>query len=278
MNCPFCGTTLAKVAAICPSCKTQLPEARLFNYYAAALERDKSLAQPEKRKKLDSLVLEESVEREKLLVEAKERARLEAEREEKERARQAKEYRERQEVLAIEAKAKREEYLEKNRTKLRVIGSLVFVVVAAVIAASIIIKPEGPKPFESNDVRLEPCIALGLAAKDVTALLNLTLESNRDGGLSAADLARIRNSTEQVQANLYGQTIGQTNNLPKIEDAVLNLYSALGAFPDSLTGEMSEGEIIKKSTDPLNRIAIQAGNACKSAGLGNQFNEASGWE
>ena len=70
MNCPFCGTTLAKVAAICPSCKTQLPEARLFNYYAAALERDKSLAQPEKRKKLDSLVQEESAEREKLLVEA----------------------------------------------------------------------------------------------------------------------------------------------------------------------------------------------------------------
>ncbi len=278
MNCPFCGTALAKVAAICPSCKIQLPEARLFNYYAAALERDKSLAQPEKRKALDSLVQEESAAREKLLAEAKERARIAAEEEAEERARQAKVYRERQEVLAKEAKIKREEFLEKNKTKLRIIGGLVVTVIAAVIAASIIIKPEAPKPYESNDVRLEPCMALGLAAKDVTALLNLTLESNRESGLSATDRARIRNTTEEIQANLYEKTIGQTNNLPKIEDAVLNLYSALGAFPDSLNGMMTEGELIRKSTDPLNRIAIKAGNACKSAGFGKEFKEASGWE
>lgn len=106
INCPFCGSALGKVAAICPSCKIQLPESNLFSYYASALDRDKSLAQPDKRAKLDALVLKEAVTRKELLEAAKQRASADAARNEAERALREKELSEKHIASSAAARVK----------------------------------------------------------------------------------------------------------------------------------------------------------------------------
>ena len=145
MNCPFCGTNLAKIAAICPSCKIQLPDARLFNYYSAALDRDKSLAQPEKRSKLDSIVEKEAEARNAMLAEAKERARLEEERLNAERLKKEKEMRARQASAIEEARVKREQFFSENGKKIKVWSTVAVLAVGAAIGVTNYLKPEPPK-------------------------------------------------------------------------------------------------------------------------------------
>ncbi len=274
MNCPFCGTTLAKVAAICPSCKIQLPEAQLFSYYAAALERDRSLAQPEKRAKLDSLVKVEAEAREKLLAEARERARIEEERAAAQRQKEAEEYRARQAVVAQEMKQKREEFFRENKKRISIFAVVASLVVISLIAASVFIKPETPKPFESESIRRDPCTALGIANRDLDKLFEITLDSNRENGLSKVDLTRIRNEAEAIQAALFEQTIGQANDSPQLEGAVLNMHTEIGKFASNLSDGMTETQLLTQSINPLKKISNQARKICDTAGLGSEYEEA----
>lgn len=274
MNCPFCGTTLTKVAAICPSCKIQLPEAQFFSYYAAALERDRSLAQPEKRAKLDSLVKVEAEAREKLLAEARERARIEEERAAAQRQKEAEEFRARQAVVAQEMKQKRQDFLRENKKKIRIFGFIATLVVISLIVASVLIKSETPKPFESESIRRDPCTALGIANRDLDKLIGITMDSNRENGLSNVELTRIRNEAEAIQAALFEQTIGQANDSPQLEGAVLNLHNEIGKFAKNLFDGMTETQLLTQSINPLRRISIQAKKICDTAGLGSEYEEA----
>ena len=75
MNCPFCGISLEVIAAICPSCKNQLPESNLLPFYSIVIERDKSLATEKNRTKLHDLAIQEMETRKNLLEEARKRSR-----------------------------------------------------------------------------------------------------------------------------------------------------------------------------------------------------------
>lgn len=274
MNCPFCGTSLTKVAAICPSCKIQLPEAPLFTYYAAALERDRSLAQPEKRAKLDDLVKIEAEAREKLLAEARERARLEEERAAAQRHKEAEEYRARQAIVVQEMKQKRKDFVRENKKKLSLLGVILTLGVASLIVANMVIKPTEPKPFESDSIRRDPCTALGFANRDLSSLIEITVDSNRENSLSNLDLARIRNQAEEIRAALFEQTIGQANESPQLESAVLNLHTEIEIFASTLSYGMTESELLTQSINPLRKIMVESKKICYSAGLSNEYEEA----
>lgn len=281
MNCPFCGTTLVKVAAICPSCKIQLPEAQLFSYYAAALVRDRSLAQPEKRAKLDSLVKVEAEAREKLLAEARERARIEDERAAAQRQKEAEEYRARQAVVAQEMRQKREDFWDRNGTKVKLLSSLLALLLVGVFGATYFFNQrdlDDSISTSAQEEKLEPCVALGAAAKDINVLLNGTLERYRDGGLSAGDLKSIGRSAIDIQAELLSKTTGQTLNQPELESQIIYLGSSLSVYSESLRGLNSEEEIITKATNPLQKLTVRSQRLCQSKGYGNQFMDASGWE
>lgn len=268
-----------KVAAICPNCKIQLPDARLFSYYSAALDRDKSLAQSDKRSKLDAIVQKESEARTALLEQAREKARVEEERNAKERAQKDKEMRERQAIILQEAREKRQEFLARNRKKFT-IGVILTAVLASVATGSaIILKPDPPKvKISAPDIKVQPCTALGKAAKGTNSLLNLTLEKNRDGGLSATDIHLLGQVAREIQVSLIGSTNGQTSGLPGLEDAILKLGNSLGYYKKSLVGLGSEEEILTKATNPLHKLNIAGQKACISAGFGGEFKTASGWE
>jgi hypothetical protein len=268
-----------KVAAICPNCKIQLPEVRLFSYYSSALVRDKSLAQPEKRSKLDAIVTKESEARSALLEQAREKARVEEERIARERAQKEKEMRERQAVILKEAREKRQEFIERNRKKF-LVGAVVTSVLASVATGSaILLKPDQPTAkISAPDIKLQPCIALGDAAKKINSLLNLTLEKNLDGNLSITDIYLLGQSASQIQVSLIGSTNGQTSGFPGIEGAIIGLGNNLGAYSQVLEGLRSEEEILRKATNPLHKLNIAGQKACISAGFGGQFKTASGWE
>ena len=268
-----------KIAAICPNCKIQLPDARLFSYYSAALDRDKSLAQPEKRTKLDAIVQKESEARMAMLQEAREKAKAEEERSARERAQKDKEMRERQAVILQDAREKRQEFIGRNRKKF-IIGVIVTAALTSVAAGSVILlKPNPPKAkVSAPDIKSQPCTALGKAAKEITPLLNLTLEKNLDGGLSTTDIHLLGQVAREIQVSLIGSTNGQTAGLPGLEDAILKLGNSLGFYKKSLVGLGSEEEILSKATNPINRLSIAGQKACISAGFGGEFKTASGWE
>jgi multidrug efflux pump subunit AcrA (membrane-fusion protein) len=282
MNCPFCGTNLAKVAAICSSCKIQLPEQRLFTYYAAALDRDKSLAQPEKRSKLDAIVEKEAEARAALLQEAKERARAEELRLKAEWEASQKQERLRQAAASEAARIQRSQFMSENRKKIQVSAIAGVIVIAGVVGVGSYLKPEPPKAPKANapqiEVKLEPCIALGTATRELNLMLNETLALNSDDGLSELDIVSLGNSARVIQSKLLGTTNGQTAGYPKLEEAILRLANSLGTYSNSLKGLDGESEILKKATDPISWIAVDGQRACKSAGFVNQFNDASGWE
>jgi hypothetical protein len=279
MNCPFCGTNLAKVAAICPSCKIQLPEQRLFTYYASALDRDKSLAQPEKRAKLDAIVEKEAEARTALLQEAKERARAEESRLKIERELSEKDARLRQEAASKKARIQRQQFMTENRKKIQVTTVAGVIVIAGVVGIGSYLKPEPPKVKAPQvEVKSEPCVALGTAARETNLLLNETLEKNLDAGLTAADITTLGDNARVIQSKLLGTTNGQTAGYPKLEEAILRLANSLGVYSKSLEGLSEESEIIKKATNPIHKLAIAGQQACNSAGFKNQFKDASGWE
>lgn len=274
MNCPFCGTNLAKVAAICPSCKIQLPEIQYFSYYMAALERDRSLAKPEMRAKLDALVKEEAEARRKLLAEARERARIEEEAAAAQRAKEAEEYRARQAIVAQEMKQKREEFLSRNRKKIRLLGVFTSIAAILLVGASIIFKPDPPKPYESNDVRLDPCTALGIATRDSEKLLLITTDSSLSGGISRTEFAQIDIEAESIQAALFEKTIGQANERPKLESMVIDLHTALGNFRGTIGSLMAGKGVVNSAITPLKKVILKSQQVCNSEGLGKEFNEA----
>lgn len=279
MNCPFCGTNLTKVAAICPSCKIQLPEQRLFTYYAAALDRDKSLAQPDKRSKLDAIVEKEAEARAALLQEAKDRARAEESRLKMEWEASQKQERLRQAAASEAARIQRSQFMSKNRRKIQVSAVAGVIVIAGVVGIGSYLKPEPPKAKAPQiEVKSEPCVALGAATKETNLMLNETLAMNSDAGLSELDIVSLGNNARVIQSKLLGTTNGQTVGYPKLEEAILRFANSLGTYSKSLKGLDSESEIIKKVTDPISWIAIDGQRACKSAGFVNQFNGAAGWE
>lgn len=279
MNCPFCGTSLAKVAAICPSCKIQLPESQLFTYYSAALARDKSLAQPEKRSKLDAIVEKEASARISLLAEAKKRAKDEEDRRLIEQAKSDKAARERHAALAAEARIRREHFFSENGKKIKVWSAVALLSAGAIVGIANYLKPEAPKrAIPVEEVKNEPCIALGNAAKQTINLLNLTLEKNRESGMSSTDIRFLTAEAREIQAELLGTTTGQTNGFPSLEEAILGLANGLGVYGQRLDGVSSESAILKKVTNPIHKLAKRGQEACKSAGFGEQFKEFSGWE
>ena len=282
MNCPFCGTNLTKVAAICPSCKIQLPEQRLFTYYAAALDRDKSLAQPEKRSKLDAIVEKEAEARAALLLEAKERARAEELRLKVEWEASQKQERLRQVAASEAARIQRSQFMSENRRKIQVSAVAGVIVIAGVVGIGSYLKPEPPQPPKVKapqiEVKSEPCVALGTAAGELNLMLNETLKMNSDSGLSALEIQSLSENARAIQTKLLGTTNGQTTGFPRLEDAILRLSNSLGAYSNSLKGLSDESEIIKKATNPIHKLAIEGQQACNSAGFGNQFKDASGWE
>ena len=279
MNCPFCGTNLAKVAAICPSCKIQLPEQRLFTYYAAALDRDKSLAQPEKRSKLDAIVGKEAEARAALLQEAKERARAEESRLKMEWEESQKQERLRQGAASEAARIQRSQFMSENRRKIQVSAVAGVIVIAGIVGVGSYLKPEPPQAKAPQiELKSEPCVALGTAAKEMNLMLNETLAKNLDAGLSELDIVSLGNSARVIQSKLLGTTNGQTAGYPELEEAILRLTNSLGTYSNSLKGLDSESEILEKATNPIHRLAIDGQRACNSAGFANQFKDASGWE
>ena len=278
MNCPFCGSQLAKVSAICPGCKIQLPEQNLFAYYEAALSRDKTLALAENRGKLDAQVKKEADARAKLLAEARERAKIEAAEREAEREQREKEYRERVAIAQKEAQVKRDEFFAQNSKKIKIGGVLAAVLIAAAVGTFIVLQPDPPKAFDVNVGKVEPCTALGTAAKEVNLLLNQTLEQNTDGGLSESEIRKLWSKAQDIQLKLLGDTVGQTQDVPKLEDAIIPLANALSVYGDSIRGLKSEAELISKGTDPIHQLAKSSLTACESAGFAKQFLDASGWE
>jgi hypothetical protein len=279
MSCPFCGTGLSTVAAICPSCKNQLPEAHLIPYYSAALARDKTLAQADRRAELDAIVKTEAAARSTLLNEARERARIEEERERVERLRKADELRTHYVAEAAEARLRREAFVTRNRKKLIAWGTAAIMSVTALVVTINMLRPEAIGIAASEpEVRVQPCIALGNAAKDSITLLNNTLDGFRDGGLSLVEIRELGESAKNIQTELLTSTIGQANDMPEVEGSVLSFANVLGIFENSLVGLDSEFMIISKATSPVHEIAKEAEQICKSSGFYKQFNEASGWK
>ena len=281
MNCPFCGSTLAKVAAICPNCKIQLPEQNLFAYYEAVLARDKSLAKVENRTKLDAQVKIEAEARAKLLEEARERARIEDERLAMERLRESEELRAKHQAMAEEMRIKREKFLEKNSMKLKVGGFvLVLLIAGGLVAQYLIGSKENTKIAQvaSEDKKLAACVALGYAAKDTVELLNRTLEFNRDGGLTESKIKNLRMYSIDIQASLLSQTSGEAFSTPQLEATIIKVAGSLNAYPDKLKGLKTEAEILEKATEPLYQVIKKSQKVCVASGLANQFNNASGWD
>jgi hypothetical protein len=279
MNCPFCGTSLIKVAAICPSCKIQLPEAKLFSYYAAALERDKSLAQSDKRAKLDSIVEKEALARTALLAEAKERAEREEAQLAAERLKSEKEMRARQAAAVAESRVKREHFLAENGKKIKAGGVVAVLAISAVVGVTNYLKPEPPKvKAPIADIKAEPCAALGTAAKKSIVLLNKTLKNFREGGFSNSEISKLNIEARNIQAELVGTTNGQTLELPLLEDVIIRLSNSLGAYGDSLVGLKNEDDVFGKGTGTIHKLLVESQKVCKEAGQGNQFKDTSGWE
>lgn len=269
---------MAKVSAICPGCKIQLPDQQLFSYYEAVLSRDKSLAKIENRSKLDAQVKLEADARAKLLAQARERAKIEAEEQAAERQRRDAEYRERVAQSQKEAQVRRAVFIEKNSRKIKLGSVLVVLVAVAAIGIGIALKPEPPKPFDVNEGKVAPCTALGTAGKEINILLNDTLEQNRDGGLSANEIKILWSRAQDIQLKLLNDTIGQTQDLPELEGVILPLGNSLSVYGDSIRDLKSESEIISKGTEPVHKLAVSAKKACDAAGYSKQFNDASGWE
>ncbi|CAN2190110.1 hypothetical protein MCEMRE26_00497 [Candidatus Nanopelagicaceae bacterium] len=280
MSCPFCGTSLSKVAAICPSCKIQLPEANLFPYYAAALDRDKSLAQPDKRSKLDGIVEKEALARSAMIAEARERAKEEEAHQLIERAKSEKALRLRQEAAAEESRLRRERFMQDNGKKLKIWGAIGVITIGALVGATNYLKPEPPKPVApKEDIKVEPCLALGTAAKKTLALLNLTLEKNvSDGGLSGSEINSLNLSARDIQAELMGTTSGQTLGQPGLEEAIQRLANNLGIYGDSISDIKTESALVNRALEPIRKLAASGQRACASAGFADQFNETSGWD
>ena len=278
MNCPFCGSSLAKVSAICPGCKTQLPEQHLFAYYEAALARDKSLALTENRSKLDSQVKREAEARAKLLAEAREKARIEEAAQNAEREQRDKEYREQVAIAQKEAKAKRDEFIARNSKKMIVTGILLVVVIVSGIGINSAIQPEPPKPYDVNIGRVAPCIALGNAAKSINLLLNDTLKANTDAGLNDSEVKKLASKAQDIQVKLLDESVGQTEDYPKLEAVILALGNKLSVYGDSIKGMQSESQLISRGTDPVHELAKAGLTACEKAGFAKQFLDASGWE
>jgi len=279
MSCPFCGTGLSTVAAICPSCKNQLPEAHLIPYYSAALARDKTLAQADRRAELDAIVKTEAAARSTLLNEARERARIEEERERVERLRKADELRTHYVAEAAEARLRREAFVTRNRNKLIAWGTAAIVSVIALVMTINMLRPDAIGIAASEpEVRVQPCIALGNAAKGSITLLNNTLDGFRDGGLSPIEIMELGESAKNIQTELLTSTIGQANDLPEVEGSVLSFANVLGTFENSLAGLDSESMILSRATGPVHEVAKEAEQVCKASGFYKQFNEASGWK
>ena len=278
MNCPFCGSNLAKVSAICPGCKTQLPEQHLFAYYEAALVRDKSLALVENRSKLDSQVKREAEARAKLLAEAREKAKIEEAAQNAEREQRDKEYRERVAIAQKEAQARRDEFFAKNSKKLRMGGMLIALLIVGGIGVNSVLQPDPPKPYDVNVGRVAPCVALGHAAKSINLLLNDTLEANREAGLSDSEIKKLWSTAQDIQLKLLDETVGQTEAYPKLEDAIMTLGNKLSVYGDSIRGMQNESQLILQGTDPVHELAKAGLTACEKAGFAKQFLDASGWE
>ena len=279
MSCPFCGTGLSTVAAICPSCKNQLPEAHLIPYYSAALARNKTLAQADRRAELDAIVKKEAAARSTLLNEARERARIEEERARVESLRKADELQTRYAAEAAEARLRREAFFTLNRNKLIAWGLAAIVCVTALVVTINMLRQEAIGIAASEpEIRVQPCIALGNAAKDSITLLNNTLDGFRDGGLAAAEIKALGESARNIQTELLSSTIGQANELPEVEGSVISFANVLATFEKSLVGLESESMILSKATGPVHEVAKEAEQVCKSSGFYKQFNEASGWK
>ena len=278
MNCPFCGSNLVKVSAICPGCKIQLPEQNLFPYYDAALARDKSLSKPENRSKLDAQVKVEAEARANLLQVAHEKARIEAVKQEEQRLRQINEDKERVAKAHKEAQLKRAVFLEKNKGKIKLYSVLAIVLVLSVIAVSIALMPKPPKPYDVNEGKVQPCIALGAAAKGVSELVSKTLEENQNGGLDSNEISGLSISAQKISSKLFDETIGQTQNYPEIEGVIVALVNELNAYGVALNNLKSEAEVVAKVTKPVFKLAKSGESACKAQGFSNLFNQASGWE
>jgi hypothetical protein len=279
MNCPFCGIGLSQVAAICPSCKSQLPEAKLIAYYAAAIARDRSMALPENRNRLDSIVKKEAVVREKLLNEARERAKIEEDHARAESMRRSREIEERFAAEAAEARLRRSQFFERNRKKLIAVGIATTFGVGSLVATIILLQPEKiPVAVPKSEQRSQPCVALGNAAKQSNILLNKTLDDFRDSGLSGLEISALGESAKDIQSELFSSTIGQANDLPEVEGSILIFSNSLGAFGRSLVGLNSESMILSKATGPVHEAAKNAQQICISSGFKDQFNNASGWE
>lgn len=279
MNCPFCGTLLSKVAAICPSCKNPLPEANLIPYYSAALARDKTLAQADKRAALDAIVKKEAEARTALLNEARERARVEQELEREERLRRAEEQQARYASEAEASRLRREAFLARNSKKLILWGT---VAVLGITASAVTINALQPKPIPvaapAPEVRVEPCTALGSAAKETVVLINRTFDESFDSNLSVAEITALGELARSIQGSLLSSTIGQASDLPKIEGAVLTFSNALGSYRKALVALRSNSSELSSVTGPLQAVTKQAQKVCQSSGFLKQFNDASGWK
>ena len=280
MNCPFCGTSLSKVAAICPSCKIQLPDANLFPYYVAALDRDKSLAQPEKRSKLDGIVEKEASARSAMIAQARERAKDEEALQLIERAKSEKALRLRQELAAEEARKRRERFMQENGKKFKIWGVIGVIAIGAVVGVTNYLSPEPPKPVApKEDIKVEPCSALGKAAKETISLLNMTLEKNRTSeGLSVSEITSLNLTARDIQTELMGTTNGQTLGQPALEEAIQRLANNLGIYGDSISGIKTESVLISRALEPVRKLALAGQKACNSAGFADQFTKSSGWE
>jgi hypothetical protein len=152
-------------------------------------------------------------------------------------------------------------------------------VIAGVISLSIYLKPEPPiAPASIIDVKVEPCVALGIAAREADRLATDTLAKNLSDGLSNSEMVALGNSAQLIQSELLSTTTGQANNFPSLEAAILQLANSLGIYSKTLKGLSSELEISSKAVNPIRKLAKDGERACISAGFGNQFKDASGWE
>ena len=267
------------MAAICPNCKIQLPDSQLFNYYAAALDRDKSLAQPENRAKLDSQVEKEARLRAKLLEEARGRARIADELAMQERERVEKEQRERMKAEAALAQARRDEFFTANGPKLKKYSAAAVALVIIFVGSTSYFNSRKPIDTAPNsDGKIQPCIALGISSRDSNNMLNQTLENFRSGGISSSEIKNLDEKAKNIQAYLYGVTTGQANDLPEIEGSILMLSNSLGEYSKSLAGINTESQLIRVATDPIHELSVAAQKSCAAAGFAKQFNDASGWK
>ena len=278
MTCPFCGTGLSKIAAICPSCKNQLPDTNLFPYYVAALARDTTLAQADKRAALDLIVKKETAARLVLLNEARERARVEADLMHKETLRVADELRATNDTEAEAARLRREAFFARNRKKLIIWSTIALISFTGVAVTHNFIQQKSIQTdILESDVRLQPCIALGYAAKETVTLINMTFKESNDLSLSKFELTALERFARTTQSTLLSSTIGQASDLPEVEGAIINIANMLGTYENSLSGMRSDISI-SEITDLLLQAAKNAQKVCQSSGFISQFNNASGWK